>query len=218
MFLYNVQQVTTLAPDISQIILSSQTPLIYDAGQYIEVHQDTQSIPLSIANAPQQNQQLEFQLMHTPKNTAALQLLNQKTWQIHGPFGNCTFSKLKKNLPIIFLARGTGFAPIKAIIERFITARLFPPFYFYWSVPTDAQLYLQSRLQHWQQILPTFVYKPIFTAQTGSHIPPTFILAEHPDLSHFQVYVSGPKPLVQTALADFTQRGLARENFYSDVI
>lgn len=217
MFLYQVQQITTLAPDISQITLSSHTPLTYDAGQYVEVYQENQSIPLSIANAPEANQQLEFQLMHTTHNMAALQLLKQKTWQLQGPYGTCTFSKLKKNLPIIFLARGTGFAPIKAIMERFISARLFPSCYFYWSVPTETQLYLQSLLQHWQQILPTFVYKPIFTAQTGSHIPPTIILAEHPDLSNFQVYVSGPKPLVQTALADFMQRGLVRENFYSDV-
>lgn len=216
----HVISIKPLTERIAQLYIKPQTHFTYEAGQYIEVIQDGQNAYLSIANAPQDNQ-LEFHLFHAadnPKAQSLLQLAQQeKQWIIKGPYGSCTVNHLNNRKPIIFLARGTGFAPVKAVIETLLAQQAPMPIYLYWSVKTKSDLYLLDVIEAWQKQNNLFHFSPIFTEETGSHIPPSVILKQHADLSNYQVYVSGPKPLVMTAYHDFSSHGLQREWFFSDV-
>lgn len=216
----DVISIKPLTECIAQIGVKPQTVFTYEPGQYIEVVHSEQHAYLSIANAPHDNQ-LEFHLFHAASNAKAQTLLqlaqHKKQWIIKGPYGTCTAKHLNKRKPIIFLARGTGFAPIKAVIEALLAQQTTMPIYLYWSVKTKVDLYLLNVIEAWEKQNNQFHFSPILTEETGSHIPPSVILKQHPDLSNYQVYVSGPKPLVMTAYHDFSSQGLQREWFFSDI-
>jgi CDP-4-dehydro-6-deoxyglucose reductase, E3 len=226
MFSYGVTAVEPLAETVAQIFLRplKHPALTYQAGQYIEVIHPNHSVsPLSIACAPNETEMLEFHLFHSAQNQQALELLRmakeEKTWTLSGPYGTCTASRLHADKPLIFLARGTGFAPIKAVMEALLQARFNQPLYFYWSVKTSQDLYLTDLIDQWVKHAPHLHFIPVLTQEIGSHVVPNIILRDHPDLSRYQVYASGPRPLITTAFSDFVQRGgLEAGAFYSDLL
>lgn len=206
-FCYRVLSTNTLLECVSQIRLQpNDKPLIYEAGHYVNVlHHDGSVSPLSIACAPNNEGMLEFHLYHPRENLYAQDLLRmaneEKEWKIQGPFGECTANRLKLDLPIIFLAYGTGFAPIKAVIE---SLPLQVPMYLYW----DKDIYLPAQINEWNQRLPHFSF---------SAAAYEAVLRDHSDLSGYQVYATGPRAYVHAAFHAFQQHGLQRENFFSDM-
>lgn len=217
--LYQVINVQLLTEHVSQIFLqpSHSVKLVYVAGQYIEViHEHHAPSPLSIACIPNPAGILEFHLFHPHENRRAHDLLQMaqedKRWHLSGPFGHSTVAQLQKNKPIIFLASGTGFAPIKAVIEALIASESCPMMQLYWSLRTPKESYLTPLIEQWQ--LP---FTPVYTKKMGIDAAPQAILSDHPDLSSYQIYASGPRPLIHTALSLFLQHGLKREWFYSDM-
>lgn len=221
---YQVLDVQPLNEKTSQIFLLAevlQNTLRYEAGQYVHLlFEDELFAPLSIASAPRHDQILEFHLYHPRYNTKALYLLenaHQKNcFKLAGPFGDCTLAKYKLNKPIIFLAWGSGFAPIKALIEALNARGSSLPIYFYWALSSPQELYLQQLLTQWQQN-PNFYFRPLFTHDKPTMVLWDLVLANHNDFSTFQVYAAGPKPLVRSAYNAFTNAGLTKDSFYSDV-
>lgn len=207
-FCYQVVSTKTLLENVSEIRLQpTDKTLIYEAGQYVNVlHHDGNVSPLSIACAPNHDGILEFHLYHPHENLFAqdlLQMANEaKRWKLQGPFGECKASRLKLNMPIIFLAYGTGFAPVKAVIE---SLPLHMSVYLYW----DKDIYLSAQINDWRQQLPHFS----FSAGTYESV-----LRDHPDLSEYQVYATGSRAYVHAALSSFQQHRLKRENFFSDML
>jgi CDP-4-dehydro-6-deoxyglucose reductase len=225
MFSYEVISIKPLAASVQQIFLRPfHLPVLaYSAGQYVHIiHQDQMQSPLSIANAANVEGLLEFHLFHAANRIKAHDLIKmaeqEKVWHFNGPHGVCTVEHLDLHKPIIFLARGTGFAPIKAVIEALQKKKHYPPLYFYWSVKTEADLYLQDLLTTWSHHLTHFTYRPIFTNNEDPALPLTSISQEHPDLSHYQIYASGPKPLMESAWHTFQKQGLPSNSFFSDVL
>lgn len=224
-FSYRVTSLQSIGESVSQIFLQPlQVPaLTYQAGQYIEVmHENGDWSPLSIACAPNSLNRLEFHLFHTEQNQTANDLLRmarqEKKWRITGPRGDCTVARLQPEKPVIFLARGTGFAPVKAVMEALLQSSRVTTIHFYWSVKTSSDLYLLDVLKNWEKNSNGFTFIPVLTQETGSHVLPDVILRAHPDLTSYQVYASGPQPLINTAFSDFVQHGLPRANFYSDLV
>lgn len=228
-FTYQIIETNTLAANVSQIILSPMhKPLSYEAGQYAHVyHQDLSFSPLSIACAPKDNNLLEFHLFHSPQNFKAQEILQiahqKKTWQLSGPYGVCTASRLLKvNKPIIFVARGTGFAPIKAVIEVLTAFPHCPPMHLYWSAATTEDFYL-TELISTSVKQGNFSYTQVLTSQRSDQIhflPHPLqekILQDHKDLSRHQVYVGGSRPLVHAIFQALHEAGMYKELFYSDV-
>lgn len=230
MFTYRITEVIPIAEHATQIFLQpiDATSFSYEAGQYVEIIHHQHASPLSIACAPNEKNILEFHLFHPVKNPVARALLSiaheKKIWTLQGPFGNCTLRRLSAEKPIIFLAQGTGFAPIKAIFEALLTSSLaFPAIHFYWSVANRQDIYLSDLLTSWQKQIANFTYTPVLTSgfsekeKMNIHLLRDTILRDHPMMSDYQVYASGPKPLMQTTFLTFAQHGLQREFFYSDV-
>lgn len=215
-FLYHVEKLTLLAQDVSQIILRPDTATIpaYESGQYINVLHPNQHVSsLSIACAPTDGS-LEFHLFHPATNKHAQDLLRMATvdkqWQLEGPHGVCTVSRLDKDSPIIFIAYGTGFAPIKAVMETLLQQNHLQPMQLFWS----GDCYYSDLLQQWQQTYPTFSFTA-FPKHVDLH---TTIVNHHKDLANHQVYAVGSRQLMQTALNHFEQHGLPKHQFFSDMI
>lgn len=188
------------------------------------LHEDETVSPLSIACAPNDNSQLEFHLFHPPQNLAAQDLMRiareQKIWRMTGPYGNCMVSRLDTERPVIFVARGTGFASVKAMIEGIIRLPLYPAISFYWSVPQQAYFYMNGLLEEWLALIPDFSYTPIALDKEAAmpRVLLQTILRDHKDLSALQVYASGSPSFVFSVFSELHFHGLERKDFYSDVL
>lgn len=229
-YIYKVEAYHLLTAHVAQIFFrcAELKPLQYKAGQYIKiVNADQSTSPFSIANAPDDFTTVELHLLFLKKNFRAMNILRrvkeEKQLVFRGPFGHCSIDCLSTQRPIIFLARGTGFAPIKAIIEALLLRSNCPPIHLYWSAPSWRDLYLRERIAYWVKTVQFFQFTAVLTReflpteQAKFGALPTIVLQDYPDLSSHQVYASGPEEMIYAALYDFQQHGLAKEWFYSDV-
>lgn len=231
MITYDVTHCELLADDVTRVVLrpASNESILYQAGQYIKVvHRNDTLSPLSIACAPNKFSQIELHLAHPENNPDShdilLTIAVEKKLILRGPYGSCTHTKIvgDGNLPIIFLARGTGFAPIKSIIEELKKIEKYPAMFVYWGATRPEELYLNELARRWTRELKDFSYTPVLSRQHTNwsgkmgllqHI----ILQDHPNLANYQVYASAPEPIVHDAWHEFFKAGLPREHYFSDV-
>lgn len=186
--------------------------IAYQAGQYLQIHAPDNTHYYSIANAPSSGQYYEVHIRQG----------NQQLWELHQsvnltlPYGVCNLSHLHPQKPIIFLAAGTGFSPIRAMIEQLLSQSDSRRVELYWGVATAEDLYDENSVQHWQKNLPNFRYVP-HIAQ--SHQPGliTRVLTEHPhDLSDWQIVMAGPFDLMYLMRKVLLQQGVMRQDLFSD--
>lgn len=227
---YKVEDYRLLTHVVAQIFLSPLTlPLSYEAGQYIKIiFPDQYASPFSLANAPLASQQLELHLLHLKDNYRATEIFrmvrDEGRLLLRGPFGSCSVNRLAAKRPLIFIARGTGFAPVKAVIEALLARPEHPPMHLYWSAPTWPDLYLHDLINRWVKEISDFRFTAVLTREPSpSGYEAKFgkvsnlVLEDYPDLSKHQVYASGPESMIYESLAEFQQQGLPREWFFSDV-
>lgn len=218
-----------ISKDITKILLrpSTELRLSYEAGQYIKIlHSNGDLSPLSIANAPEEKGLLELHLTHSEDNLQARDILRmiseEKKLILRGPYGSCTASELSAEQPIIFLARGTGFAPIKAIIENNLNFNNNRAIHFYWSVRSPEDFYLDEVISQWTREIKNFSFTPIVSRQYPHWqgrvgLLQDILLQDYPTIAQHQVYVCAPESVVHDILHVLQQAGLPRNHFYSDV-
>ena len=170
--LYKIKQYRHLTPHVVQIFIQDEflSPFIYQPGQYIKIfHPDQTLSPFSIANAPLMDGTLELHLFHSKENTKAKEMMSlvreKKELIIRGPYGKCTANHLVLDRPILFLARGTGFAPIKAIVEALSKHERYPAMHLYWAVGGWRELYLYDLVERWVQTLNNFRFTAVLTRE-----------------------------------------------------
>jgi len=223
-----------VAPDV--IIMRLQLPandrLQYVAGQYVEfILKDGQRRSYSMASAPSAEGLIELHLRHLPGGlfTDPVFGIGDKPVKVRdilrfeGPFGTF-FLRDDSRKPVVLLASGTGFAPVKAIVEEAIARGSERPMTLYWGGRRPHDLYLADLARSWEQALPGFRFVPVisdalpedhWTGRTG--FVHRAVMADFPDLSGHQVYACGAPIVVESARQDFTtQCGLPGDEFYSD--
>jgi CDP-4-dehydro-6-deoxyglucose reductase len=143
--------------------------------------------------------------------------------RFEGPFGTFTLREDSAK-PIVFLASGTGFAPIKSMIEACIAKSVDRPAVLYWGGRRPGDLYLHELAQSWETIWPGFHFIPVVSdaVQGDAWVGRTgfvhhAVLEDYPDLSGHQVYACGAPIVVESARRDFVGlRGLPLEEFFAD--
>lgn len=219
-----------LAPDVIrlQLQLPASEHFQYFAGQYVEfLLKDGARRSYSMANAPHLSAQgLELHIRHMPGGLFTDQLFGsmkeRDILRIEGPFGSFRLRE-DRTAPIILLASGTGFAPVKAMLEHMLHTRNQRPVTLYWGVRRPHDLYLDAWVQDALTRLPGLRYLPVvsdawtedeWTGRSGwVH---QAVLQDHPDLSGFEVYASGAPVMVEAAQRDFAQAGLPDDAFFAD--
>ena len=202
------------------------------AGQYLEfLLKDGQRRAYSIANAPEQEGPLELHIRHLPGGlftdfvfAAKDPALKEKDiLRFEGPLGSF-FLREDSKKPIIFVAAGTGFAPIKSIIEQMQAKKIQRPISLYWGGRRPSDLYMNSLCETWAQDLPDFKYIPVIsdalpedTWDGRSGFVHEAVMTDHPNLKDFQVYACGAPVMVNAARQDFSsQCHLPEEEFFAD--
>lgn len=216
---------------ILQLQLPAGQPLQYRAGQYIEFMLsggDRRSY--SMANAPQgqtDKPTIELHIRHMPggKFTDHVfgALKEKELLRMEGPFGSF-FLREDSSKPIVLLASGTGFAPIKAILEHMQAKSIDRPATLYWGCRSRADLYLHEWAEEAARNMPNLSYVPVlsepraedgWTGRTG--FVHEAVMSDLPDLSGHQVYACGAPIMVESAQRDFAARcALPAEEFYAD--
>jgi len=196
------------------------------AGQYIDILlQDGRRRSFSIANAPSKTSLIDLHIRHNKNGDYTHYIFNQmqekESLQIEGPFGSFYFRE-QSTRPIIFMAGGTGFGPIKAIIEHALAEGIVRPMYLYRGARKAADLYMNDIIESW---LPrsNLTYNPILSEagaddewQGRTGLVHEAIIEDFDDLQNYEVYSCGPPAMVEAGRSAFTAIGLQEDNYYCD--
>lgn len=225
-----VGRLELLATDVMRVELQplAAEPFAFRAGQYIDILlEDGQRRSFSIANAPSKTDVLELHIRRIPGGRFTPQVFEgmkpEDVLRIDGPHGSFWLRE-KSGRPIVMLAGGTGFAPLKGLIEHAIHIGLARPITLYWGARTAEWLYQHEIAQSWQSALPRFRYIPVISdtrpddGWTGRRgLVHEAVLADFADLSRHEVYACGAPPMIEAARNSFTRTcGLPDDAFYSD--
>ena len=225
-----VASLQKLSPDVMQITLQvpANDPPQYHAGQYVEfLLRDGARRSYSMANAVHTGPQLELHVRHMPGGKFTDHVFGamkeKEILRIEGPYGSF-YLREESSLPMVLLASGTGFAPIKAIIEHMQLKNITRPAVLYWGGRRPHDLYLHDWVQARCAEMPNLRYVPVvsdalaednWTGRTG--FVHQAVLHDLPDLSGYQVYACGAPVVVESAQRDFVGLSkLSPDEFYAD--
>jgi len=226
-----VQTKEQLADDVMRLYLKlpQDEHLRFLAGQYIDIlMKDGRRRSFSIANMPLNDHLLELHIRHVEGGdfTGYIfdQLREKDVLRIEGPHGNF-FLRENSTRPLLFVAGGTGFAPVKSILEHAFVEEMSQSMRLYWGVRGEGDLYLDALPRQWTQEHPDFRYVPVLSEAPSQwqglqgYVHEAVIAdlaARGEDFSAFDVYVCGPPAMVRAAFMAFRERGLDEAHFYSD--
>ncbi len=206
----------------------------FAAGQYINfVLEDGAKRAYSFANIPADaaatpstaGDTIELHVRRMPGGRFTTHVFEQMrvgdTLEIEGPLGRFVLSESER--PALLLAGATGFAPIKSMLEEAFRRGVRRPLHLYWGVRQQRDLYLLDEIAVWQRAHPNFDFVPVLSdadddagwAGRRGHVHEA-LLADHPDLSGWEVYACGSMRMVHAAVPDFLSHGLAEEHCFSD--
>ncbi len=216
------------------IVLKLQLPASdtfqYHAGQYVEfLLRDGARRSYSMATAPHRQAEgpaMELHIRHMPGGKFTDHVFGamkeKDILRIEGPYGSF-FLREDSDKPIVLLASGTGFAPIKAILEHMRFKNIQRPTTLYWGGRRPADLYQHAWLLEQCAQMPQLRYVPVvsdalpedqWTGRTG--FVHQAVLQDQPDLSGHQVYACGAPIVVESAQRDYLAAGLPAEEFFAD--
>ncbi len=225
-----VQAIERPAEDV--VVISLKLPanerLQFLAGQYVDfLLKDGKRRSFSLATAPHDDKLLELHIRHVPggffTDLLFTQYQGREILRFEGPLGSF-YLREESTRPIIFVAGGTGFAPIKAMIEHALYSKLDRAMVLYWGARALPDLYLPHLPGQWQTDHPNFTFIPVLSDPRPEDDWPgrtgfvhEAVIADFADLSGYDVYACGGPGMIDAARRDFTQRcGLPADQFYAD--
>ncbi|NOT14233.1 MAG: CDP-6-deoxy-delta-3,4-glucoseen reductase [Methylotenera sp.] len=224
-----VERKVQLSHDVMALFLKlpSSERLQFLAGQYIEfILKDGKRRAFSLANAPHIDDVLELHLRLIPGGQFTEYVFNEMPdkaiLRIEAPFGGFYY-RSESEKPMIMVAGGTGFAPIKGIIEHLLHHNIQRNVLLYWGARAREDLYMPALPQAWAEAHSNITFIPVLSDalaqdnwQGRTGLVHQAVLEDIKNLSAYEVYCCGAPAMVEVAHASFTAAGLPDEAFYSD--
>jgi NAD(P)H-flavin reductase len=223
-----VYRVTRPADDVFALMLRFPAGIRarFKAGQYLRVQMpDGDTRNFSMANAPRESDGVQLHIRHIPGGQfseavlAALQKGDKLNVEI--PFGEF-YLRTGTERPVICLATGTGFAPIKSIVEDLIARGSSRPVHLYWGGRRRQDLYMASLADKWAARARWLTFTPVLSEPDAGWRGATglvheVVLRDIPDMSGWQVYACGNPVMIRSAERDFQRlAGLPDGQFFAD--
>lgn len=213
---------------VMRLKLPATERLQFLPGQYIDILlTDGARRAFSLASTPQDEGFLELHIRLIDKGAFTQRVFSElkerDILRIEGPHGN--FFLRESTKPAILLAGGTGFAPIKALIEHTLHSALERPLTLYWGARERSGLYRDALAQGWAAQYAQFRYVPVLSAPTAADawsgrtgLAHEAVLADYRDsgMAGVQVYACGAPAMIEAAQRDFLALGLPPEEFFAD--
>ncbi len=219
-----------LAPDVVGLRLEpapGEARLNWLPGQYLDVLLDGgRRRPFSIASGPRPDGAIELHVRHVAgggfTSWVAEGLRIGDRLRIEGPLGTFV-PREDSERPMVFMAGGTGFAPVKAIVEHFIALGTRRAMEVYWGARSAADLYLIDMARGWERAAHALRFHPVLSdpeqaAASGLRMGLVHeaVLEDLPDLSGHDVYMSGPPAMIDAGRKLFLDAGLPEDRLYYD--
>jgi len=225
-----IESITRPSSDVAivKLKLPANERLQFLAGQYIDfLLKDGRRRSFSLATAPHDDALLELHVRHIPGGFFTDPLFTQykgrEILRLEGPLGSF-YLREESDKPMLFVAGGTGFAPIKGMLEHCFHHRVERQMVLYWGVRSLADLYLPTLPGEWQSAHPNFTFIPVLSEPRPEDQWPgrtgfvhQAVLDDFRDLSGYQVYACGAPAMIDAARRDFTtERRLPADEFFAD--
>ena len=225
-----IESIEKPADDVAivKLKLPANERLQYLCGQYVDfLLKDGRRRSFSLATPPHDDTLLELHIRYVADGVFTEQLFNmfrgREILRLEGPFGGF-YLREDSDKPIIFVAGGTGFAPIKAMIEHALHFEHNRQMVLYWGARRMVDLYLPDLPGKWQQRSRHFTFIPVLSDPAPDDDWPgrtgfvhQAVLDDFANLSGYQVYACGGPAMVGAARSSFTAtRSLPPDEFFAD--
>ncbi len=205
--------------------LPAAARLQFLAGQYIDILlADGKRRAFSIASAPSQKDFIELHVKFISGGGFTSHVFDdmqvKEILRFEGPLGTFFFRR-SSTRPAVLVGGGTGFAPLKAIIEELIHSGDQRPLELFWGVSKADDLYAAELIKSWQKLHPALNFTPVvLSSDEGWSGEAGYVheavLRRHPDLSAWDVYMSGPPAMIHAARPAFIQAGVPEDRLFYD--
>jgi CDP-4-dehydro-6-deoxyglucose reductase len=222
-----IARMTPLAPDVMQVFLRlpAVEPLEFKPGQYLDILLDRgRRRSFSIASPPHDSDLIELHVRRVPGGGFTEGLWGPLTvgslLRIEGPIGQFVYRE--GPAPILMIAGGTGFAPLKSMLRHVLESGVERPIHLYWGARQAQDVYEEGLVSEWVRQYPQLRFTPVLSQATGIDYRVGWVheavLADHPKLEAFDVYAAGPPALIEAIRSEFPRtNGLFFDSFdYAD--
>jgi CDP-4-dehydro-6-deoxyglucose reductase len=228
-----IARLVPLAPDVMQVWLRlpSVERLPFHAGQYLDVLlEGGRRRSFSIASPPHDSELLELHVRRVSGGGFTERLFGTAPGapiaagallRIEGPVGQ--FSYRDGADPVIMVAGGTGFAPLKSMLRHVLENGIRRAVHFYWGARHARDLYEEGQVLEWVRRHPQLTFTAVLSEATASEATHhrvgwvhEAVLADHPHLAGYEVYAAGPPAMIEALRASFPRHGLRPERLYFD--
>ena len=224
-----VVRLERLAHDVMAVYLRlpQSERLQFLAGQYIDILlRGGARRSFSLANAPHDDEFLQIHVRRVPggqfSDYVFAGMRERELLRLQGPYG-IFFLRNDSERPILLMAGGTGFAPIKSIVEHALARQDPRPMHLFWGARRERDLYMHELALSWANTHAKFHYTPVLSevaaeehwnGRTGwVH---DALTTDYPDLGSYDVYASGPPPMIEAGKTAFQTHGLPEDRLYFD--
>ncbi|MEP6897302.1 MAG: 2Fe-2S iron-sulfur cluster-binding protein [Rhodanobacter sp.] len=217
-----------LSPDVIGLRLlphAGEAQLRRLPGQYLDVVlDDGKRRPFSIANGPQPDGAIELHVRHVIGGGFTSWVYDSlcigDRMRIEGPLGTFV-PREDSERPMIFMAGGTGFSPIKAIVEHFIELGSRREMDIFWGARSEAELYMRTLAEGWARDIPNLRFHAVVSDPERSGglrcgLVHEALLQDYPDLSGHDLYMGGPPAMIEASRQRFLDAGLPEDRLYYD--
>ncbi|MEA3182469.1 MAG: CDP-4-dehydro-6-deoxyglucose reductase [Gammaproteobacteria bacterium] len=228
-----IAQLTPLAPDVMQVFLRlpAVETLKFQPGQYLDILLDRgRRRSFSIASPPHDSDLLELHVRRVPGGGFTDGLFGTtpvgSLLRIEGPIGQFVYQETAS--PLLMIAGGTGFAPLKSMLRHILEAGISGrpcerPIHLYWGARQAHDVYEEGLVLEWVRQYPQLRFTAVLSEATQTNAPHhrlgwvhETVLAEHPSLEAFDVYAAGPPALVEAIRTAFPARGARPDRLFFD--
>jgi CDP-4-dehydro-6-deoxyglucose reductase, E3 len=225
-----IESIDKPAPDVAVVRfkLPANERLQFLAGQYVDfLLKDGKRRSFSLAVAPHDDRLLELHIRHIAgglfTDPLFAQFKGREILRLEGPHG-AFYLREESDKPMIFVAGGTGFAPIKAMLEHCFHHGIAREMVLYWGARARADLYMPGLPGEWQTAHRNFTFIPVLSDARPDDAWPgrtglvhQAVLDDFRDLYGYQVYACGAPAMIDAARRDFiATRRLPAEEFFAD--
>jgi CDP-4-dehydro-6-deoxyglucose reductase, E3 len=223
-----IARLTPLAPDVLQVFLRlpAVESLRFHPGQYLDILLDgDRRRSFSIASPPHDSELLELHVRRVAGGGFTGQLFEAlpvgSLLRIEGPIGQFVYQE--NQAPMLMVAGGTGFAPLKSMLRHVLEGGIDRPVHLYWGARQPHDLYEEELVLGWVRQHPQLRFTAVLSEATGTKAPHhrlgwvhEAVLADHTNLEPFEVYAAGPPALIEAIRTTFPRHGVREGRLFFD--
>jgi CDP-4-dehydro-6-deoxyglucose reductase len=210
------------------LCLPKSQRLQFLAGQYVDVLlSGGKRRAFSIASCPSRETEIELHIRHVEGGDFTGWVFDELEvrgiLRFEGPLGTFFIRNDRPERPLILMGGGTGFAPLKSMVENLLEHGDRREIHLYWGARNAAELYLDALPTDWAAQHPHIHYhRAVSEPGAGAEIDAfeglvhEAVLGDHADLADFDVYMSGPPAMIDAAKHAFLDHGLPENRLFYD--